>query len=72
VQVLLHVDDNGLDRHHDRLFNPTVEARIVQAEVNHVLGEGEVLVSCPLLFLGVKKWLLLSDDLSEVTDDSED
>lgn len=72
MQLLLHVDDDRLDRHHYRLFNPPVEARIVQAEVDHILTEGEILVSCSLFLLSVNKWLLLSDHLSEIAYNTED
>lgn len=75
MQNLLHVHDNRFDSDHDRLLDPRVVIRIIQAELKLICEEGEITIGLPVVFIAVELvscWLFLSDDLAEETDDAED
>jgi len=72
MQNLLHMQNNRLNTDHDCFLYPRVVIRIVQTKLKLILSEGKINVRLSVIFGLLARWLFLSDDLAEETDNSED
>jgi hypothetical protein len=71
MHLLLHMIDDWLNCYHDRLFNPTVEIRVIKAKLCHIVNKREIFIGLSIiLFVLQRVWniLFLSYNQTEGTD----